>query len=478
MTLVTDLDPKLLEEEAGRLTVEGARYGEVRFHRIRSLSITVMNGSVLGVGRELKEGFGVRAIVSGGLGFASSSGKSKEELRDACKRALSAARTASKGIKKRVEMGPGRLGRASYSVIPKINFDNEDVEDKISRLIDIYKSLELTRGNFKVSSVNMVYRESVEEKIVVTSDGAYVESKIPRVFIFYNISAESNGRRANRWFEIGGSGGLEILQENKVDDIMNDDIKSLYINLVEAKSPPKGSMDVVLSPEIVGLAVHESSGHPSEADRILGREAAQAGMSFRTYYKGTKIGTRYVTVIDDPTIPGSYGYYLYDDEGVAARPRYLYKEGEIYEMLHNRETASTFGTESNGAARAMDYRSEPIIRMTNTYFVPRDYNFDELIEDIKEGVYIKKYMEWNIDDVRWGQRYVGLEAYMIRNGKVTEPVRNVALEVTTREFYMSVDAVGKDLKFFAGTCGKGEPAQGVPVWFGGPHIRLRKVRLV
>ncbi len=478
MSLINDIEVKDLEEAVGRLSVNGASYGEVRFHRNKILSITIMNGVVLGIGRETREGYGIRSIVSGGLGFASTNNLSKEGLNEALNRSLSAARAASKGISRKIEMAPARLGRASYSVTPKRSFEDEPIDVKISRLREAYKSLELSKNSFKVTSVNIVYRESIEEKVIVTSDGALIESRIPRISVFYNISAQYEGKRANRWFQVGGSGGLEVLEENKLDKLMAEDIESLYINLVKAKSPPKGVMDVVLSPEIVGLAVHESSGHPSEADRIMGREAAQAGLSYRTFYKGTRIGSRYVTVVDDPTIPGSYGFYLYDDEGVAARARYLYRNGELGELLHNRETASVYGTESNGAARAMDYRSEPIVRMANTYFMPGDYTFEELIEDIKEGVYIKKYMEWNIDDIRWGQRYVGLEAYIIRNGELKEPVRDVALEVTTREFYTSIDAVGKDLRFYAGTCGKGEPAQGVPVWFGGPHVRLRRVRFI
>ena len=132
---------------------------------------------------------------------------------------------------------------------------------------------------------------------------------------------------------------------------------------------------------------------------------------------------------------------------------------------------------SNGSARASSYNREPIIRMANTYFVPGDYSLEELIEDVHKGVYIKSYMEWNIDDRRWSQRYVGLEAYLIENGELKGLVKNPALEITTGGLYSSIDAVGKDLKFYPGTCGKGDPGQGVPVWFGGPSIRLRNVRL-
>lgn len=108
---------------------------------------------------------------------------------------------------------------------------------------------------------------------------------------------------------------------------------------------------------------------------------------------GYRVGNEYATVIDDPTIPSSFGFFLYDDEGVPARPKYLYREGVVNELLHNRWTAHVFGVESNGSARSMNHASEPIIRMSNTYLKPGDSSFEELVEGIKLGVYIKSYME-------------------------------------------------------------------------------------
>ncbi len=470
-------DPLLLSSLVEKALSQGASYAEARFHRVRTLQILMINGAILGAGESVSEGVALRVIVGGGLGFSATSSLRREALERAVQRAVASARSAAPYMRRPVEMGPGRVGRARYAVEPVKPFENMSLDVKVSDILEMYKGLELERNGFRVGNVTFNYIESVEEKIIVNSDGAHVESTVPRLMVFYNMAAASGERKANRWNQIGGSGGYELMEKLDIAGNMKDDVESLYINLVKAKEPPRGKIDVVLGPEVVGLAVHESAGHPSEADRILGREAAQAGMSFRTTYKDDVIGSEHVTVMDDPTIPGSYGFYLYDDEGVAAGPRVIYEKGRIVGMLHNRETAAVYGVESNAAARAKDYASEPIVRMANTYLVPGDYSFEELLEDVREGVYIKKYMEWNIDDVRWGQRYVGLEAYMIRNGELAEPVRDAALEVTTKEFYSSIDAVGKDLTFFAGTCGKGEPAQGVPVWFGGPHIRMRGVTL-
>jgi TldD protein len=184
-----------------------------------------------------------------------------------------------------------------------------------------------------------------------------------------------------------------------------------------------------------------------------------------------------VNVVDDPTLRGSFGFYKYDEEGVRARKRTLIREGVINEFLQNRETASVFGVDSNGSSRAVAYNREPIVRMANTYLEPGDYTRNELIEDTREGVYIKNFMEWNIDDRRFNQRYVGLEAYRIEQGELKEMVKNPVLEVTTPGLWKAVDAVAGDLEFQAAYCGKGDPMQGIPVWIGGPHVRLRKVRI-
>ena len=208
------------------------------------------------------------------------------------------------------------------------------------------------------------------------------------------------------------------------------------------------------------------------------QEAAQAG---ETYLQrdaiGTKIGSEVVNVVEDPTLPRSFGFYLFDEEGVKARRRYLIKEGKVSEFLHNRETASEFGVSSNASSRATAYDREPIVRMSNTFVEPGNLEFDELVEGVRYGVYIKNFMEWNIDDRRYNQRYVGLEAYRIEDGQLRGRLKGPILELTTPALWSAVDAVGKDLEFSAASCGKGDPMQGIPVWTGGPSIRLKNIRL-
>jgi len=176
-------------------------------------------------------------------------------------------------------------------------------------------------------------------------------------------------------------------------------------------------------------------------------------------------------------VPNSAGYYLYDDEGVKARRKTLMVNGVVAEFLLNRESAYKMGLNSNGSARAMDYESEPIVRMSNTYLMPGDHKEEALIEGVAHGVYVKSFTEWNIDDKRMNQKYVSCEAYLIENGVLGKPVKRAVIESTTPNFWGAVDAVANNVEHFAGTCGKGEPMQGVPVWMGGPSARLRKMRL-
>ncbi len=466
---------KIVEKAIERKT----DYAEARLHKNEDKTISMRNGTLIGTGYSLTEGVGIRVLVSGSLGFSATNNIGWNGLEKALDEAIAKARASSNYLKKPVVMAPERSHKASYSAIEKSKPDSISMEDKLEYLKGYWTRVKDSLTKAKVTALFVVYEESVEEKTFVNSEGSLITSRIPRIGIFYNLSVKgTGGEGANRWQEYSASGGIELLDEWKVEERIVEQARVLENVLEKAKTIPAGKYDVVLGSEIVGLMVHESCGHPMEADRILGREAAQAGESFiKKDMLGERIGSEKVTVIDDPTIPGSNGFYLYDDEGVKARARYLYKDGVINEFLHNRETAAELGTQSNGAARAMDYNSEPIVRMANTYFMPGDRNEEELIEELKDGLYVKTYMEWNIDDRRWGQRYVGLEAYRVKNGETKELIKNPALEFTTGEIYSKVESVGKNLEFYAGLCGKGEPGQGVPVWFGGPSILLRGLRV-
>ena len=455
----------------------GASYAEARFEEKKGTEIVMKNGNLEGLGILADRGIGIRVLVNGGMGFASTNVLTKESVSEAVKKAVKLAKAAAKLRKKPIQFSEEDFHQVFYEVKMKKDFRDISAEEKM-------EYLKLIEEKVKESGVNtpmrfLRYSDFMWHKIFMNNEGALVESLIPRVSVTYNLVVFEEGQMEQAPFvQRAFSGGLELIEKDKPWEWALKDVKALQRLIKEGQKPPEGKVDVVVSPEVAGIAVHESVGHPYELDRIMGREAAQAGESFvKPDILGERIGSEVVTVIEDPTIPNSWGFYLYDDEGVKARPRYLIREGIINEFLMNREYAAYLGMKSNASARAINYNREPIVRMANTYLAPGDYSFEELIEDVKLGVYMVSFNEWNIDDRRYQQRYIGREAYLIENGEIKHPVRRPILEITTKGLWSSVDAVGKEVEFYPGTCGKGEPGQGVPVWMGGAHARLREVVL-
>ncbi|MCC6013773.1 MAG: TldD/PmbA family protein [Candidatus Verstraetearchaeota archaeon] len=454
-----------MKEIIDLLIKEKAEYAELRHHKTIGFSFTMCN-SILESSKYFEDsGIGIRVLKNGALAFASTN--SIDLAKEIGLLALKTAKS-NKKIKLSKEKIVKRNWKANYKILPT------DVDSSL--IIELLKDIDNSIKEINIKTNRLIVIEgSIEEKYYINSEGTEISSLVPRVGGYIVITAY-DGECIQRTIQFGESGGWERIKEMNIIEKAKEETIALKRILNEGKLVTPGYYDVVIGSEIAGIIAHEGCGHPQEADRILGREAAQAGESYvKKNMIGRKIGSSLLNISDDPTIENSYGFYLYDDEGVEARKKKLIYEGRINEFLHNRETAYEFGINSNASARASSYSREPIIRMSNTFIEPGDYSFEELIEDIKNGIYIKSYEEWNIDDIRWNHRYVGLEAYLIENGELKYPIREPVIEATTELLFSSIDAIGKNLEFQAAICGKGEPDQGIEVWTGGPCLRLRNI---
>ena len=461
----------------------GADYAEVRLQRNRDTECLLKNGVPEPAVLVDSYGLGMRVLVEGALGFAATNDLSRGNIRRTAAQAVKTARASLNMVKESVRFSPEKLGKAKWQAEEK-----EKLEDVgVDRIFKLLRELDgsLTGEKHGVSFPNrMLFAITmVEEKLIVNSDGAELQSRVPR-FQFYSYLAAIHGGKSFTvtlppgYSQLAESGGWEVVDRLHLHNFVSTEAENLAQAVKAEQNPPSETVDVILGPEVTGLVSHESSGHPGEADRILGREAAQAGESYLK--KGDidyQVGSSEAFVSDDPTLPHSMGFYLYDDEGVRARKRRLIEAGTIKEILHNRATAFEFRLTSNGSSRASLFDREPIVRMANTYVEPGDSTLDEILKGVRRGVHIKSFMEWNIDDKRLNQRYVGLEAYLVENGEVTTRLKSPVLEITTPKFWGSIDARGKDLVFRGGHCGKGDPMQAIPVWTGGPTVRLRGLRV-
>ncbi len=459
----------------------GATYSEARYQSDTGESILLKNGTPEMTSFDVRRGISMRALVDGGLGFGATNLLTRRDLKALVVRVIRMAKASSRMMKNPISMGQAELGKGIVEVKPRIGFDAVSMEARL----DLLREADLAGVNtaeaigVKLPGRYLSLDALVTQKIVMTSDGASVRSVIPKVSVDAFLTAfEPQRGAAQRMLSLGESSGWESVERWNLPERIEKESRKLAEILTKASPMKDERCDVILGPEVVGIISHESSGHPGEADRILGREAAQAG---ETYLQkdsiGMKVGSDVVSVVEDPTIPHSFGFYLFDDEGVKARRRYLIRQGKISEFLHNRETAHVFGLPSNASSRSVAFNREPIVRMANTFVEQGDHSFEELLEDVESGIYVKNFMEWNIDDRRYNQKYVGLEAYRVEKGRLKGLLRNPVMEMTTTGLWSSVDAVGKDLEFNAASCGKGDPMQGIPVWTGGPHIRLRNVRV-
>ena len=468
------MDRDLAELAVSKAQELGAEYAEARMEFVSGQESLLKNGNPEVSGFERDTGIGIRVLVDGALAFSSTNRLDRTSVVAAVEKGIEMARASSRIVKNKIEHAAESPNIKDYSVIQKRSIADISSEDVLGALFEINNGL--PSENLVGSFFSLAVEE--REKYFCNSEGSKIASNIPRIHLFMLGTILEGDKTAQAMLQLGAAMGWEFMDIDKLIQHLGNEILMTHKNMKEGISAPKEVIDMILGPEVTGIAAHESCGHPYEADRILGREAAQAGESFVSQdMMGQQIGSEVATVIDDPTVENSYGYYLYDDEGVKARPRELIKNGKINDFFHNRETGFRMGVLSNGSARACNYDREAIVRMANTYVKPGEYSLDELVEDVKLGVLMKSFMEWNIDDKRYNQRYIGREAYLIENGRIGKPVKAPTLEMTTPAFWTAIDAVGKELEFCAATCGKGEPGQGIPVFTGGPHIRLRNIKL-
>jgi len=454
----------------------GADYIEARFVNDINRGLAYRNGMLVSGGFTPSTGIGVRVLVNGSMGFASFD-RMEKSLAD---EAITAAAKMAKNAKRKtpIDLGEPISNVAKWKMEAKEPLNDIDIDTVKEFCSDVNKQME------SLASYVFMYNSKVIDKYLVTSEGTKIDGQLSYLLMYTILTAQAPGGSEQKFLDLTLAGGWERIRETDLIENLKDEVERLKkaaesaVKIDELMTQP---IDMIVGPEVAGIISHENVGHPSEGDRIMGREGAQAGESFWRDLKigESRVGSEAVNVSEDPTIEKTSGHYMFDDEGVKSRKRELIKNGIINEPLLNREFGTRFGMESNAAARATAFNREPIIRMANTYFEPGDYTFEELVEDVKLGVFMRSFQEWNIDDRRYQSKYTGSEAYLIKDGEITDTmVKRPIMETTSIGMLSAIDAVSKNLRFdFPGTCGKSDPSQGAPVYAGGGEIRFRNIRL-
>jgi TldD protein len=263
----------------------------------------------------------------------------------------------------------------------------------------------------------------------------------------------------------------QIVNKNKVQQSSHE-ISLKASQLIDAKPVKEEKSIVIMNPDFVSLLTHEILGHPSEADRVLGKEMAWAGGAWWKGKIGEQIGSENLNVFDDPTIKESLGWYYFDDEGVESKKTTLVENGVLMNHLQNRETGKIFNTPPTGNMRATNYRFMPLIRMACTCIGNGDWNVNEMVKEVKNGYLVSNMKIPSIDMKRYNWSISCQYAQKIENGEITDLLRDVIVMGTAPEFFKSIDACGNDFTVRPITnCGKGDPMQSMIMGNGGPTIR-------
>lgn len=427
-------------------------YIDIRSGISDNTSILMKDGNVDEINTGMSLGARIRVLNNGAWGFAYTTDLSK--LNDITETAIK----LSSSLKGDVKLSESEVIKDKTAVDVKIPFKDVSIDEKK----EMMKEASDTATIDKVNSTTAGYSDSEINELFMNSEGSQIQVKTSRIRMALNASATDGEIIQFGHGSLGGVKGFEAVAERDLEEFGRN-IGEKAVRLLDAKPAPSGQFTVVADPELTGVLIHEALGHATEGDLILQNDSILKGRI------GEQIASDIVNIFDDASRKDGFGYYPYDVEGVKTKPNQLVKDGKLISLLNSRETSSQLGMKSSGNARSI-ISEKPIVRMSNTYLQPGDNTFEELIEDIPDGIYLKGSRGGQVDTGKGIFQFNAAEGYLIENGELKTPLRDVSLSGNILETLKNIDAIGNDFKLSVGFCGKG--GQTAPVGDGGPHTRI------
>jgi len=464
--------------------LRGANYADIRVVHNRTENISVRDGVVESLDFAETEGFGVRVLLGGAWGFASSRDLSPAEVDRVTDLAFEIARASALVSGDGVDLGPAVTSHGVYITPVQVDPFTVSLEDKLALLMAADVAMGKERGVRTRRSAISLMRE---DKTFANTEGAFTEQTILETGGGIQATAVGNGEvqvrsYPNSFARQQVTGGWEELLRWDLPG-NGARVASEAVALLTADPCPSNlTTTLILGGSQLGLQIHESCGHPTELDRVYGSEAAYAGTSFLTTDKLNTLqyGSPIVNLTADSLRPQGLGTFGWDDEGVPAQSTPLVKDGLFVGYLMSRETASRLGKTSNACMRASGWNRIPIIRMVNVSLEPGNWSFDNLVADTDDGIYMELNRSWSIDDKRYNFQFGTEIGYEIKNGKLGRMLRNCTYTGITPEFWNSCDAICDAENWVMwGTpnCGKGQPSQVAHTGHGASPARFRNVKV-
>jgi TldD protein len=481
----------------------GASYADVRIGRYLNQYLTTREDKVENIVNTESYGMGIRVIADGSWGFAAIDKMDNDSIAKSAALAVQIAKENARLLKQPVQLAPQKgYGEVSWKTPIEKNSFEVPIKEKADMLLAVNAAAMKAGANYINSYVFAVN----EQKYFASTDGSYIDQDVHRIWPVFFVTKidEKSGKFETRNSLSSPMGmGYEYLQTNadrKINgvttlykdryDMLEDAVAAAKqaTEKVTAKSVEPGKYDLILDPSHLWLTIHESVGHPSELDRVLGYEANFAGTSFLTLdkwqSKNFNFGSKMVNLFADKTQKGSLGAVGYDDEGVATKRWDIIKDGTLVNYQAIRDQAHILGlNESQGCCYADNWSSVQFQRMANISLQAgkEKKSIDDLIKGVQKGIYIIGDGSFSIDQQRYNFQFGGQLFYEIKDGKIAGMLKDVAYQSNTQEFWNSCVGIADESDYrFGGSFfdGKGQPMQVSAVSHGSSTARFNGVNVI
>jgi TldD protein len=442
-------------------TIGGADDGELYLEVSESEQLMFDNGRLKTANFNTDQGFGLRAVAGEATGFAHSSELSEAALR----RAADAVSTVKSGYSGTLAEAPARTNRHLYGDENPITAPSFAEKAKLLQEIDAW----LRARDPRVRQVTASLAASWQHVEILRADGQLVRDIRPLVRVNFSVVVGEGDRQETGSYGMGGRKSFaEFIAEGSWKFGAEEALKQALVNL-RAVPAPAGTFDIVLASGWPGVMLHEAVGHGLEGDFNRKKTSAFAGLM------GQQVAARGVTVVDDGTIAERRGSLTVDDEGTPTDRNVLIDDGRLVGYMQDRQNARLMGMKPTGNGRRESYAHQPMPRMTNTFMTAGDMTPEEIIASVKHGIYAVSFGGGQVD-ITSGKFVFGCtEAYMIEDGKVTQPIKGAMLIGNGPDAMHRVAMIGNDLKLDTGIGMCGKAGQGVPVGVGQPHLRMNQM---
>ncbi|OGR53420.1 MAG: peptidase C69 [Elusimicrobia bacterium GWA2_62_23] len=459
-------------------------FGDIRIVEERRQGLAVKNGEIAGLTDQVSMGYGVRVLYKGAWGFASGSVMTERGVAETARKAVAIAKASRLLMAGRVRLAP----EPAYQDIWQTPFLKDPFAVPTQQKLDLLlKADALLRRNKKVRVAASEMRFIREHQWHMTTEGSRIEQVLLSSGASITATAVENGESQMRGYPCshGGQtlgGGWEIIEAMDLAahaERVGDEAAAL----LKAPQCQAGVRDLIISGNQMALQIHESVGHASELDRVLGYEESYAGSSFATTEKLGKFryGSPIVNIVADATLPGGLATAGYDDDAVKAQRWHIVKDGILSGYMTNREFCGRIGKERSwGSCRADGFANIPITRICNLSLMPGHSSTEELIAGVRDGVMMENNVSWSIDQRRLNFQFGCEIGWEIKNGRKGRMLKNPTYQGITPEFWGSCDAIAGPQEWRlwgVANCGKGQPGQTAMMCHGSSPARFRKVKI-